>query len=454
MNLVTLAESVSIVFEKSTGYTTSSFEAGREYVMSLSQFNRLTKDPAVNQRVFKNSRIEARIPNFNINARKPGSQKLLLYNGSGGYGDQIMTWPFARILTTMGFEIHVMCDPGNTVCWWNFPWIKSLQPVPMQYEQFKMFDYHVMMEGVTNTDEHQDQDHPLDTMLRKVGIDPYTVDAKLKVMRPNFTFLEMQSVNQFAGKNIGMYQLSASNQTRSLPPSDSAFMLSKIADAYPNIHWLALYDKFNLESYHTDLHCPKCKGSGKADSHPLASLVIPTSGSNTVLRSWSTGTMIGDTAVMTDAGTYTDSVPPAPASTPAQEVCPKCKGSGTIRPNIQAYCAPSLRELWALTTKAAIVISPDSMMIHVAGSMNVPCVGLWGLTKPVNRVKYYVNHVSVWKNEACPFAPCYSYGGNFPRYCPPRKERKVCECLGAISPQDVLTAMSQLVPPSSSNCKQ
>lgn len=415
MNLVTFAEPVSINFKKSAGAATLTFEAGREYVLPQQQFNRIIQEQAVNQRCFKVSRIENRIPNFNALARKPGSQRVLLYNGSGGYGDQIMTWPFARILTSYGYEVHILSDPGNQTCWWNFPWIKSIQALPMQYEQFRMFDYWVMLEAVVNTDEHQDQQHPLDVMLNKVGIDPATVDAKMKVVRPNFTFLEMQATGAFQGKKLGMYQLSAANQVRCLPPNDSAFILSKVADAYPDIHWLALYDEFIPEPYRKAVMCAKCGGTGKVEKPAEATPV-------------------------TENGTNVTAPPPV------HDICPKCKGSGTLRPNIQLYCASALRELWALTTKVSVVIAPDSMMVHVAGCMDVPCVGLWGLCNPANRVKYYKNHVPVWKREACPFSPCFAYSGVFPKYCPPRPNRNVCECLGAISPQDVIDACKQLVP--------
>jgi hypothetical protein len=389
------------------------------------------QEQAIQQRCFKVSRIENRIPNFNALHHKPGSQRLLLYNGSGGYGDQIMTWPFARILASYGFEIHILNDPGNQTCWWNFPWIKSIQAIPMQYEQFKMFDYWCLMEAVVNCDEHQDQQHPLDVMLAKVGIDPNSIEPKLKVVRPNFTWLEMQSVNQFQGKIFGMYQLAAANPIRCLPPSDSVFLLSKLADAFPEIHWLALYDEFIPEPYRQSVACPKCQGGGKVEKMPEA---IPASFTGT-----STGSIEGDLALAT--ATVLE------AQKPVQEICAKCKGSGTIRPNIQLFTALALRDLWALATKAAVVVAPDSMMVHVAGSMDVPCVGLWGPCNPANRAKYYKNHFAVWKREACPFAPCFAYGGAFPRYCPPRTNRTVCECLGAVAPQEVIDAVKPFVTP-------
>lgn len=427
MNLVTFAEHVAVNMEKSAGSCQLVFEAGREYVIAQSHFNWLAADQGIQQRLFKWSRIENRIPNFLATVKKPGTQKLLLYNGSGGYGDQIITWPLAAILKAYGYEVHVMVDPGNVSCWWNFPWIKSIQQIPMQYEQFKMYDYYVMFETVVNAEEHQDQVHPLDQMLLKIGINPDSVDPKLKVIRPNFTFLEMNSASAYQGKQIGMYQLSAANPVRSLPPNDSAYLLSKIAEAYPNITWMALYDKFIPEAYVKAVQCPKCSGSGKV---PISNEDKP----KTIIN-------FGTKSPEQTANELTAAIMAQP-----NEICLKCSGSGTLRPNIQLLNSPVLRDLWAISSRASIIVGPDSMMVHVAGSMDIPCVGLWGPCNPTNRVKYYKNHFPVWKKEACGFSPCFAYGGAFPRYCPPRNNRTVCECLGAISPSDVLDQIKKVIP--------
>lgn len=429
MNLVTFAEHVAAGMEKSAGASQLVFESGRDYVIPQSHFNRLIADEGIRQRLFKWSRIENRIPNFNATVKKPGTQRLLIYNGSGGYGDQIMTWPLAAILTSYGFEVHMLVDPGNTSCWWNFPWIKCVHTLPMQYEQFKMFDYYAIFETVVNAEEHQDQIHPLDQMLLKIGINPDSVDPKLKVIRPNFTFLEMQSTLAFQGKKFGMYQLSAANPVRCLPPGDSAYMISKIAEAYPDIHWLALYDKFIPEPYKKALQCTKCDGSGRIQvaAPPAAPVTIDAKGKSQ------------DEFVNQVAAEILE-------TKTKNEICTKCRGSGTLRHNIQLYQQPVLRDLWALATRATIIIGPDSMMVHVAGSMEIPCVGLWGPFNPANRVKYYKNHYPVWKKEVCAFSPCFAYSGVFPRYCPPRPNRNVCECLGAISPPDVIEQIKKVIP--------
>ncbi len=394
MNLVTFAEPVAVNFKKSAGVSAVTFEAGKDYVMPFAQLQRIVVDASVNARLFKCSRIENRISNFNVSARKIGSQRVLLFNGSGGYGDQIITWPFAKILSTLGFEVHILTDPGNQTCWWNFPWVKSVNITPMPYEHFKMFDYHIMFEALVNSDEHQDQSHPVDVMLSKVGIDPNQIDPVLKSVEPMFTYSEIMSANKFAGKKFGIYQLSCANPVRSLTPSDSAFMLLQLAEEFPDIHWYAIHDDFVPPEYAAMLTCRTCKGKDPTDRMDLP--------------------------------------------------CPSCNGQKLLAPNIELLNAPTLRELWAMTTKAKVVVAPDSMMVHVAGSLGVPCVGLWGICNPVNRVRYYRNHVAIWKNKVCPFSPCYAYASTFPKYCPPAQKRSACDVLSAVTPKDVIDAIRTL----------
>lgn len=371
MNLLRFAEPVTVAFKKSAGGATVTFEANRDYVIANSQLERIMQDQNIRNRAFKISKLESRLPNFNVSARKAGNQRLLIFNGSGGYGDQIMTWPVAKLLASMGYEIHVMTDPGNNVCWWNFPWVKTVNTCPMPFEQVKMYDYVLIFEAVVNMDEHQDQEHPVDTMLRKIGIDPASVDASLKVTHPMFSYLEMESTKKFDGKQIGLFQLSAANPVRCLQPADSVFMLMKLAQEFPDIHWLALYDEFVNVQY--------------------------------------------------------------------KELCEAKLKEAEIT-NAEAYSFGLLRELWAMTTKALIVIAPDSMMAHISGSCGIPCVGLWGPVAPGNRVRYYKNHRPVWHQKVCPHSPCFAYTNTFPKYCPPRPTpRTTCEVLAAISPADVIS---------------
>lgn len=400
MNIVRFIEAVTCGFKKSAGGATISMEPMRDYVIAQAQLDRIAQEQSVRDRLYKVSHLEPRLPVFNATCKKTGSQRLLFYNGSGGYGDQIMSWPVAKWLADQGYDVHVLADPGNASCWYSFPWVKTIQLVPMPYEQFKLFDYHFLMERVVNTDEHQDQLHPIDAMFTHMGVDWRSVPPDRKVVRPVFTWAEQQCRNLFADRpRIALFQLSSANPIRALPPNDTAFLLLKVAEAFPDLHWVALYDEFVPKEYCSALNCRDCQGKG----------TVKVEGST------------------------------------EEKTCPECKGWKYIAPNIQPYCAPGLRELWAFTEhRPAVVVSPDSMMVHVAGSMSVPCVGLWGSVAPVNRVMYYKNHTAVWRREACPHAPCFGYQSTFPKYCPPRGNgRNVCEVMASIMPADVIDAINR-----------
>lgn len=396
MNIVRFIEPVTCGFKKSAGGTTIIFEAGRDYVISASQLDRICQDENVKNRIYKCSRLEHRLQPFNPQWRKQGTQRLLFYNGSGGYGDSIVSWPVAKFLADQGFEIHALVDPGNQCCWYNFPWVKTIQVMPLAYETFKLYDYHFIMEYVNNTDEHQDQLHPVDTMLNAMGVDFRTIPPEKKVVEPVYTWAEQQSVRVICQDKrfLGIYQLSSANPVRALLPNDSAFLLYKLAEATPDIHWLAVFDEFNNRAYADALKCRDCGGTGKTGEEP----------------------------------------------------CATCKGTTFLLPNIQPYTSPLLRDLWALTKfRASIVVAPDSMMVHVAGCQGVPCVGLWGPVAPQNRVMYYRNHHGILHREACPFSPCFAYTAQFPKYCPPRgANRTVCEVVAAVTPAEVIDAVKKI----------
>lgn len=408
MNIVRFIEPVTCGFKKSAGGVTLVFEAGRDYVISTNQLDRIIQDENVKARLYKVSRLDHRLQPFNPTFRKQGSQRLLFYNGSGGYGDSILSWPVAKWLADQGFEIHVLVDPGNQCCWYNFPWVKTIQVMPLAYETFKLFDYHFMMENVNNTDEHQDQLHPIDTMFNYMGVDFRSIPPDKKVVEPIYTWVEQQAAKTVCPdkSRLGIYQLSAANPIRALLPNDSAFLLYKLAEAFPDIHWLAVFDEFIPKAYPEALKCRDCGGAGKK--------LANNDGAD---------------------GTVTE----AP-------VCPTCQGTGQLLPNIQPYTSPNLRDLWALTKfRASVVVSPDSMMVHVAGTQSVPCVGLWGPVAPQNRALYYKNHAPILHREACPFSPCFAYTSAFPRYCPPRGNvRTVCEVVAAVTPAEVIDTIRKI----------
>lgn len=406
-------EPITVAYRKSGGGYTVCLEPHRDFVMSSAQLEKIIPNETIQARLFKCSYLLPRLAPFHIQAPRKGSNRLLFYNGSGGYGDQIISWPVAKWLHDQGYEVHILSDPGNAQCWYCFPWVKTIQVLPLPYDMFKMFDHHVILEHVSNRDEHPDQLHPVDAMFNAIGVDPRTVSPLHKVVEPLYTWSEQQSIQAVCPDKakLGLFQLTSANSVRAMLPNDTAFLLLKLAQATPEVHWLALFDEFNLPEYVKALACRECAGRG---TQPLPE-AKPVAGE--------------------------EAKPVAP------EPCATCNGSKTIAPNIEPYCASNLRELWALArARASIVVAPDSMMVHVAGCQGVPCVGLWGPVSPVNRTAYYKGHHAIFHREVCPHAPCFSYTADFPRYCPPRgTKRTVCEVMAAVTPSEVIAAVKQIM---------
>jgi ADP-heptose:LPS heptosyltransferase len=110
-------------------------------------------------------------------------------------------------------------------------------------------------------------------------------------------------------------------------------------------------------------------------------------------------------------------------------------------PNTEVRTFHRLRNLWALMERAELIVSPDSMAVHLAGSLGIPCVGMWGLYDPAVRIGNYLNHVPVYRREACPHSPCNWNFPTYPSFCPPsEKPRTHCAVMEAVTPDDVVAA--------------
>lgn len=363
VNLLTFDREVQTNFMKSSGTKEMIFQPKVDYVLGKAQTEKLIARGYAD-RILKISDISSRFPNFAVyDALDRPTRNLLFYTGAGGYGDQIILWPLAKILHSFGFEITVACDPGNQVCWEGFDWLKIIV-LPLPYAEIRAYDHFCIFDHLTNFDEHEGQLHPLDTALEKIGIDHTTVDPLLKRIAPVFLPGEFAPIE----KKLGIFQIASSNVLRNFTPEKAAFILSSLARKYPDIYW----------------HCP--------------------------YDDWI-------------SQTYLDAI------------------NDLEEENIMPTQYKPLRALWWAIKNAHIVVTPDSMSAHVAGACGVPCVPIYGSTRPDLRSNYYPSHVPVWLSKACPTAGCHASGTTFPRYCPSMKgPRKMCEVMGAVEPQHVLAA--------------
>jgi ADP-heptose:LPS heptosyltransferase len=67
----------------------------------------------------------------------------------------------------------------------------------------------------------------------------------------------------------------------------------------------------------------------------------------------------------------------------------------------------NIREIAAIANSCNLVLCPDSSILHLAGALRLPTVGLFGPTPPDARINHYQNATAIWHGEGIPACPCY-----------------------------------------------
>lgn len=98
----------------------------------------------------------------------------------------------------------------------------------------------------------------------------------------------------------------------------------------------------------------------------------------------------------------------------------------------------TFRQSAAVLDACDIILGPDSALIHVAGAINKPAVGLYGAFPWQLRTAYAPNTIAIQGHGEC--APCFYHGRNgehFPRNGPCHKVGK-CVVLDSIIPEAIV----------------
>ena len=354
--------------------TSDILEAGKPYLFADKQFDKL-KEWEVMIPFERVSKAEPMLKPMHFSEHGPKG-KVLIYNGVGGMGDQIMTWPLAKILADRGYEVHILTENHLVMFWHGFPWIKSIVVMPCYWSVLENFDYHINLEYISNGYAHNNQMQPIDLMLQICGINPSSIPDEEKRIAPIFTRMEKDiSKALYADRRLGFYQLACSQQIRSLAPDKSRAVLKALAEEFPDIYWIGVYGPLEPSSY------------------------------------W---------------------------------------GESLGLPNVEFRSFERPRLMWSLIQRAELCVGPDSMLVHIAGALERPCIGLWGPYGPGTRVKYYPNHYPIHHTEACPLAPCHCKAIQIPHICPPFEgERERCDVMLRITPEEVVEAARKLISQSS-----
>lgn len=92
------------------------------------------------------------------------------------------------------------------------------------------------------------------------------------------------------------------------------------------------------------------------------------------------------------------------------------------------------------------VIGPDSSLIHFAGAMGVPGIGLYGSFAAKYRLIEGGSIQAIQATAECPFAPCFHHGRRF-QILPvngPCNAARVCTTLATITPESILEKMASM----------
>lgn len=346
------------------------FEAEKGYLFADKQFDKLKAwDTTIPYQ--KVSKAEPMMKPFLFSEKGPKG-RVLIYNGVGGMGDQIMTWPLAKILADRGYEVHILSEPHLVMFWHSFPWVTSIVTLPCYWSALRLFDHIINLEYISNGYAHDNQQQPIDLMLQLCGIDPASISDEEKRVAPRFTRTEEEiAKGLYSGRRLGFYQLACSQQIRSLGPDHSRAVLKALAEEFPDIYWIGIYGALEASAYWRD---------------PIAD--------NVEFRSFE-------------------------------------------RPRL----------LWSLMQRAELCVGPDSMIVHIAGVLEKPCIGLWGPYGPDSRVKYYPHHYPIHHTEACPLSPCHWNAIQIPHICPPSPDRprEFCDPMLKITPEEVVAAAHKIM---------
>ena len=322
-------------------------------------------------------------------AKLPGATILMERYRERGIGDLLfMTGPMNYMHFATGGDIKIdtyaLADRGMVL---NYhPALRYSAPMagPLRYDDLQFYDYHWMVDTVTEYDEEHDQQNVYDSLYSQLGFDPATIPATYKRPTAQLVKDDQNNLDQF-------------------------------------LYFVWLEKKLDLRKTGYYVIAPFARGS---------------------LRSMAYGawlTIIRDLATrrpVVVVGNMTDRMPETDMS--AGEFNQHVTQSGANVVN--AIGNTPLRVMMAVISKATAVGCMDSGPLYIAQALNVPAISVWGPHDPRVRIGYdkaYMD-LAIWNQKACRHSPCFAYA-TFPEHkCPSGAAQTVCEVLKGIDTVAVL----------------
>jgi ADP-heptose:LPS heptosyltransferase len=117
--------------------------------------------------------------------------------------------------------------------------------------------------------------------------------------------------------------------------------------------------------------------------------------------------------------------------------------------NVSKYL-PKLGHMAALLSKSQLAIGPDSSLLHMAGGLGIPLIGLFGAFPSQLRLSHYDNAIGIDANSSCEFSRgegnlrgCFEHGSG-PCLLASKRTELFSPCMKLITPDHILQAMKKL----------
>lgn len=367
------------------------FNPGRRYIINAARI------PVIHQFVESVSELEgASLYNRLLASKNVTKSKVLVERfRERGIGDLLfLTGPLSYLwhLSGADMKVHLYAFSDRGVALRYSPFLDNGTVLcgPLEYDNFRVYNYHWMVGSVTECDEESDQCNVYDALYKQLGCDPQDIDPQWK--RPYAT----------------------------LDPEDFQSL-----DTLFKYVWDA--KKIDLRRVGYYVVAPFSNSTLRCMNYSMwLSIIKELSTRRPVLVAGLTHLKLPDMDM--SAGAFIEQV------------------AGMGPAVIQAVDATPLRTLMALIARSVCTFAMDSAPLYIAQAVNTPCISIWGTHDPGLRIGYSPDlmELAIWNSEDCAEAPCCAYS-QFPEHkCPNGDKQLVCACLATVTVDAVLKKLDKV----------
>ncbi len=309
-------------------------------------------------------------------------------NRNRGIGDLLfLTGPLEFFRHVSGgsaqVDLYALSDRG--VLFQHYKGLKHKTTLsgPLHYDDLGLYNYHWLVDAVTECNEEPDQLNVYDSLYRQLGFDPETIDPKFKRPTACIEDTDLDSLHQFFRQTWQHTQL----DLRRTPYYVVAPFAAASLRSAPYTTWLKVIEAL-------------------ARRRPVVVVGMD-------------NRRVPDTDI--NMGEFSAQIASMPNT-------------------VNAIGACSLRGLMALIHRSICLFGLDSGPLYIAQALRVPAVSVWGTHDPGVRIGYDPDYMelAIWDQPMCNHSPCYAYA-QFPVHlCPRREKQSICEVLFSLSVDEVM----------------